>query len=232
MRRAEEVVGRKSEFIKGIPNTYYDEESPPPEPAGCFEDLDGYTHRAEDWSPYARDVEAADRLESMEAAERLGSKPAPRTRRAPAPITPSLRSRAAAEAEAREAEAESARAKLASARAKPRRSSVDVRDVRLDEYEESLATRVRSLQRARFRTRRTISPRWCAASTRTSSARRARWRRSKPPPSPSSCVDARPRAKDSARGSANSRRDEASAAGRGARNTPRSVSRRTSRYSR
>ena len=148
VRRAEEVVGRKSEFIKGIPNTYYDEESPPPEPAGCFEDLDGYTHRAEDWSPYARDVEAADRLESMEAAERLGSKPASRTRRAPAPITPSLRSRAAAEAEAREAEAESARAKLASARAKPRRSSVDVRDVRLDEYEESLATRVRSLQRA------------------------------------------------------------------------------------
>ena len=147
VRRAEEVVGRKSEFIKGIPNTYYDEESPP-EPAGCFEDLDGYTHRAEDWSPYARDVEAADRLESMEAAERLGSKPASRTRRAPAPITPSLRSRAAAEAEAREAEAESARAKLASARAKPRRSSVDVRDVRLDEYEESLATRVRSLQRA------------------------------------------------------------------------------------
>ena len=38
--------------------------------------------------------------------------------------------------------------RLASARAKPRRSSVDVRDVRLDEYEESLATRVRSLQRA------------------------------------------------------------------------------------
>ena len=29
VRRAEEVVGRKSEFIKGIPNTYYDEESPP-----------------------------------------------------------------------------------------------------------------------------------------------------------------------------------------------------------
>ena len=136
VRRAEEVVGRRSEFIKGVPNTYYDEEDPPPEPAGNFEDLDGYTHRAEDWSPYAREAEAAG--ETARTRPRLD--PASRTWRAPAPapITPSLRSRAAAA----EANAKS----KSNAKSKPHR--VDVRDVRLDEYEESLATRVRSLQRA------------------------------------------------------------------------------------